>query len=730
MTVPGLLAGLLATAFAGSPAPALEGRILLPDGEPAAGAIVQVLGASGSATTDAEGRFVWVPTPSPPFHILVVLPGDRYAAPVFIESLADAAEIRVELLSVAETVTVTSGAVPHTEATPGSAPAVIRGEAIRTRQAPRLTDVLEAVPGGGRSSDLHAGVPSLRGLSRGRTVMLLDGARVMTERRAGPSATFLDPFFLEAVEVVRGPSPVAYGSDAFGGVIHARTRRPAPDDPFDARFRGTLGAGLPEASFGAEVSGSAAGTGLLLQARRRSFSDYRSPEGVVAGSGARDAGFLARGVRAVPGGMLSTSVQADASRDVGRPRRTSSRTSYPSEDSTRFLADYQLLPRWGFARLDASLFLGSHRLLTRRESGDPLGASVADSEVIARDFMLRAHGVRPLGEGRLELGVEALSRFGLESSTRLSGGGAGPLPGALPVRSPLDGAHREEASFYAHGESPLGGELSGSGGFRLSGVTTRPGEREAGSDGTDHSALSGFAALRADIAPGASLTGQLSRGFRDPTLSDRYYTGLSGRGVVHGNPGLRPERSLQSDLSLRVARSGARFGLHAYRYRIRDLIERFERGADLYFFRNRGEALIRGLEFEMQFGGGPDRRLGLDLGASLTSGSADDGSALDGIPPASVRAALRRRVRDRAFAEVVLHAFAADTDPGPTEAETDGWARLDAAFGLPVGGGAELRLAGRNLLNAAYPISADARAVLAPGRTVVGSLVWTLGEAP
>lgn len=737
MTAPGFLSGVLAGALAGVVAPVFEGRILLPDGQPAAGAIVQVLGASGSATTDRDGRFVWVPTPSPPFHVLVVLPGDRYTEPVFIESIAAAAEIRVEILALVETVTVTSGAVPHTEATPGSAPAVIRGEAIRTRQAPRLTDVLEAVPGGGRSSDLHAGVPSLRGLSRGRTVMLLDGARVMTERRAGPSATFLDPFFLEAVEVVRGPSPVAYGSDAFGGVIHARTRRPAPGDPLDARFRGTLGAGIPEASLGAEVSGSAAGTGLLLQARRRSFSDYRSPDGVVAGSGARDAGFLARGVREVPGGTLATSVQVDAARDVGRPRRTSSVTSYPREDSGRFLADFQILPRWGFARLDAGLFFGSHRLVTRRESGNPLGSSVADSEVRARDFMLRAHGVRPLGEGRLELGVEALSRFGLESSTRLSGPGAAPLPvspgDGSPFRSLLDGAHREEASFYAHAESPVARSLSGSGGFRLSGVATRPGaseRRRVGSDGTDHAALSGFLALRADVASGASLTGQLSRGFRDPTLSDRYYTGLSGRGVIHGNPGLRPERSLQSDLSLRVDRSGARFGLHAYRYRIRDLIERFERGEDLFFFRNRGEALIRGLEFEMQVGGGPGRRLGLGVAASLTRGAAEDGSPLDGIPPPSVRAALRRRLRDRAFAEVVVHAFAADADPGPTETETDAWTRLDAAVGLPVGGGAELRFSGRNLLNAAYPISADARAVLAPGRTVVGSVVWTLGEAP
>lgn len=737
MVTPRLLAGLGAAVLAAVPVAGFEGRVVLESGEPAAGAIVQILGAPGSATTDADGRFEWLPAPSPPFHVLVVLSGDRYTAPVFVESMEEAALIEVAPLSLTETVTVTSGAVPHTEATPASAPSVVRGEAIRTRQTPRLTDVLETVPGGGRSSDLHAGVPSIRGLSRGRTVLLLDGARIVTERRAGPSATFLDPFFLEAVEIVRGPSPVAYGSDAFGGVIHARTRRPSPGDPFTARARTTWGAGLPEASFGAEASGSLAGTGLLVQGRRRSFGDYRSPAGVVSGSGAEDYGFLARGVREVPGGTLTTSVQVDGARDVGRPRRTSSVTSYPVEDSTRLVADYQVLPRWGFARLDATVFLGAQRLVTRRESGDPVGASVADSDLTARDLMVRAHGVRPFGEGRLELGLEMLSRFGLSSTTWSSGPEAVALAGlgagGEGFGSLLDGAHREELSFYTHAETRLSPLLSGSGGVRLSGVTTRSGAATAAGSGaahrTDHGALSGFVAMRADLSRGASLTGQLSRGFRDPTLSDRYYAGLSGRGVVFGNPELRPERSIQSDLSFRLGRGAARWGLHAYRYRIHDLVERYEDGVDLYFFRNRGEALLSGVEVEMQLdaSGG---RLGVDLGASLASGAAEDGGALDGVPPASVRAGVRRRLLERAFAEVVVHAFAADTEPGPTETAQAAYTRLDAAFGVPLAASAELRLSGRNLLNAAYPISADSRAVLAPGRTVVGTIVWSLGEAP
>ena len=703
---------------------AFSGRVLLDNGEPAAGAIVQILGYPGSAVTDGDGRFEWLPEPASPFYVLVVLPGDRYTTPILVESV-DAAEleIRVQPLAVHESVTITSGAVPHTESTPGNAPAVISGEAIRVRQAPRLTDVLEAVPGAGRSSDLHAGVPSIRGLSRGRTVLLLDGARVTSERRAGASASFLDPFFLETVEVVRGPSSVSYGSDAFGGVIHARTRRPVPGGPWEARARGTLGSGLPEASLGAEVSGSALGTGLLAQVRRRVFSDYSSPEGLVEGSGAEDYGMLLRGARAVGGGFLGVAVQYDAGRNVGRPRRSRAFTSYPDEDSLRLVTDYQFAPRWGFARLDTTAFVGAHRLVTRREED----GETADSEVAAHDFMLRGRGVRPFGDGRIELGAEVLSRFGVFSETR--GGPDHPLLNATARLSGLDGAHRREASVYGHAEAPLAGRLAGSAGARASAVASRSGPAEVGhAHSTSHGALSGFLALRADLSSGLALTGQLSRGFRDPTLSDRYYAGLSGRGIVHGNADLTPERSLQSDLSLRYDREGVHGGLYAYRYRITDLVERYEERAELYFFRNRGQATLSGVEFEVQFGA-PNAAFLLDLSGGLMQGVTEDGAALDGVPPANFRAGLRRRLPARSFAEVVLLAFAADPDPGPTEAAMDAYARLDAALGFPLSGSAELRFSGRNLLNAAYPISADSRAVLAPGRSLVGTIVWNLGSS-
>ncbi len=45
-----------------------------------------------------------------------------------------------------------------------------------------------------------------------------------------------------------------------------------------------------------------------------------------------------------------------------------------------------------------------------------------------------------------------------------------------------------------------------------------------------HSSAAGFVALTLGPFDGVSFTAQLSRGFREPTLSDRFVRGPTGRG--------------------------------------------------------------------------------------------------------------------------------------------------------------------------------------------------------
>ena len=76
-------------------------------------------------------------------------------------------------------------------------------------------------------------MPTMRGLGAGHVLVLIDGIRLnstITSTIPGglSNVNLVDPYTLDAIEVVRGPGLVTYGSDGLGGTIQLRTRKPAP----------------------------------------------------------------------------------------------------------------------------------------------------------------------------------------------------------------------------------------------------------------------------------------------------------------------------------------------------------------------------------------------------------------------------------------------------------------------------------------------------------------------
>ena len=204
-------------------AEAMEGRVIdSRTGSPVAGAEVTVVGPRFRPDR-CRWQVQLKPDPKPPFVILVVLPGGRLAKPIYIEKLDAAAVLMLKVDRRTEEVTV-SGVAPSIDATPGSAMTMLSSREIAQRASANLMQAVENVPGVNQVSEGQAAVPAVRGLARGRTLILIDGSRVTSERRVGPSATFMDPSLVEGVDVARGPGSVAYGSDAFGGVISVRTQ--------------------------------------------------------------------------------------------------------------------------------------------------------------------------------------------------------------------------------------------------------------------------------------------------------------------------------------------------------------------------------------------------------------------------------------------------------------------------------------------------------------------------
>lgn len=718
---------LLAILAFPSAAFALKGRVVDQQGRPVGNATVSILGRPGEAITDADGRFEWQPDPPTPFEVLIIDKAGTYARPVLVERLGTGEELIVTIAPLlTESVTV-SGSAPSIEATPGAATTSISGRDVSVRQPANLMQAIENVAGVNQVSEGQAAVPAIRGLARGRTLILIDGARVSSERRVGASATFLDPSLIEGVDVARGPGSVAYGSDAFGGVISVRTRRVSPGSPWAAQFSGTLGAGVPERRGSIEISKGLPEGGFLIAAHSRQADDWEGPSATVFNSGFADHGFMVRAEHKAGAGVLSAGWQSDFGRDIERPRNNSRivRFVYPTEDSHRFTTGYEAREVGGFQRLGVTGFVGSYAQVTDQDrfATATTGRTIERAGVSAKDFQVRGFGERLIGTSRLEIGLEVNGRVGLHALDDLI---IHNLAGAVVSRRPnvsVDAAGRTDTGAYVSIDSAVAARLVLGAGVRADYVTTRNEGGYFGDRSTGNGAFSGFASATLGNFKGFSLTGQIARGFRDPVLSDRYYRGPTGRGFITGNPDLDPETSIQGDVALRYLAPRFRVAAFYYEYRIHDLIERYSTASDFFFFRNRGTARIRGFEIEGQADLGAG--VSLELATQVAEGRAlDDHAYLDDMSPVNLSAVLRKQFGARAFGQVRAAHFSDDDHFGPTERAVPGYTLLDAAGGVKVAKPLELRIQARNLLNQEYYASQDVRTVFAPGRSA--SLVATV----
>jgi iron complex outermembrane receptor protein len=698
----------------------LEVVVRRPDGSVLAGARVSVIGRPGSVVAASDGRCTIDPVPEVPFVLFIARPDGVALQPVSVEAVPPTGPLEVTVAAIGDTVTVVSGIVPDLEVPPAVASTVIGRADLDQRQPQRLTDVLENVPGAVRVGEGASVVPGLRGLPKHRTLILLDAGRVTAERRAGPSASFLDPDTVDEVEVIRGPGSVAYGSDAFGGIIRARSPMPSPDGQFGVRGRVFGGTVADERGAAGEVTFGGLGGGLLLGAQWSEADDYESPDGTVPDSAYETYGGRAAWQATLGSGVMQVGWRSDRARDVGKPVAAPGdrRTVYPVEDSDRLHIGYERPGPGDWTRLAASVSWDEYRLVLDRETPTAGGLLAVDrSDVGANDYGIRFEAERPVGVWRLVVGVDANGRYDLEALDQdILRGPSGETTDTFVA---IDSARRDDLGLFLG----LGRELGRwrfQGGVRGDRITTSNDGGYFGDRSTSNSDVSGFAAAGYRLTSELEVTGQVARGFRDPLLSDRYYRGPTGRGFVTGNPDLVPETSLQWDVALRWSRGGTRVEGFAYHYRIRDLIERYREDDD-FFFRNRGEAELNGVEIE----GAVDLGNGLEvrMGAWWLSGEVrDDGTPLDDVPSPGAAVTLAGAPSSRWWWSVRGAGYLRDDRPGPTEREVPGYVVLDAAVGVRLSDVVTAELSGRNLLDRSYPGSADADAATAPGRGVVLSI--------
>ena len=445
---------------------------------------------------------------------------------------------------------------------------VVDSETIRRSPAHDAADLLRRAPGVpvmSQGVDQRGGVAgiSLQGAGAGRTLILVDGRPVAGDVGGIVDLSQFPAEALERVEIVEGPMSTLYGSDALGGVINLITRRPPPGTEVSGRIQGasdkaldgglSMSASLADGFYwGASASGRLAASVDLdpddlatdLDDRRslglRLVAGLRRPRNQLELTGlyhhdARDGVFV----------RTNAAIDHDAVYD-GRKRHD----RFDGSVSWRHIFAEEVK-----ARLEVDATDYSFQFDEDLRESPVLSSRRARTGAITGRFRLDCQAVQ---QASALAGVEARRESLRVFQDRVE-------PGGLERRlEEVEPTGEWSVEPWTQGDLRLfSGRLEIVGGVRISihdayGVAAAP-----------------SLAIKVGLWRGATLRAAGGRGYKAPTLKDRYLVfDHSALGyVVYGDPDLRPESSWGVNLSLeqRIA-DVLTLRLGGYANRLTDLI--------------------------------------------------------------------------------------------------------------------------------------------------------------
>ena len=454
----------------------------------------------------------------------------------------------------------------------------VTSEELSRRPARSTPEALQEEEGIFVQRTNHAGGhPIIRGLLGHQVLVLVDGVRLNNAvTRAGPNQYLntVDPFLVDRLEIVRGPSSVLYGSDAIGGVVNVLTLTPRfsseGQSRFPASFRAQAGSADMSLQGSLRLGVELPNTAALGVVTGRDFNDLRGGADVgvqrYTGYTEYDAAVKAR-QRLSPGAILLVQYQAARQSDAPRTDR-----SLPGDfrvfslQERDFLHGQLTLSGAGpfhRVRVDASALRQSERTDRFRIPRDRIERE--DSGVWT--LGLRAEGERGLSwnNASLRVGADVFHDKVTGGATR----GALLVPGAFEPRPEL-ARYPGSPTALATGlfgllQMDLGASATGHVGARAQlNRTHLPADNRLalqfpGSPvlpATDALALgaAGELGFQQRVSGETTLFANLATGFRAPNVDDYLRLGAEGPGFVLPARDLVPEFSYTGEVGGRFQR--------------------------------------------------------------------------------------------------------------------------------------------------------------------------------
>ena len=538
---------------------------------------------------------------------------------------------------------------------------------------------------------------TIRGMGRQRVGSFYLDIPLLSERRAGTAASFIDPATIGVVELVRGPSSILHGFGAIGGLVRMQPRSflglnaglgwgSAGDENLQFAAYGTPQAQIALSHRGANKSETASGTPL-----NTGFDQYNANLALE-----HDIGELTLGIDSV----------FSYAEDIGKSNiryPDTAITDYPRERHWLGQISLENAGQWR-----SSLFFHAQDLETRVDSLDRQLNEVDNSAFDFGGKLVLFGGAK---NSPLRFGLDYLGRRNVDADEKQTVYNPSSRTREQNLR-----AEQDDIAVFTDIEKSFG-SMQWAAGLRV--ASTRQDAR--GFDDESETYANGFTGVEWFASDTLSFSLQASAGQRPANLSERYFSGTTGRGIVIGQPQLETENMGSLDFGTRWNGPSTTLKLHGFYTHLDDLIERVEVAPGVLSFRNSREGEIRGAEFDVQQALGNNWLL-------FAAGSYQDSEDKDGDP-------LQDTAANRLITAVQYQGEQWDLklnyeyrfsrgDVALTEVPIDSARLLSARLQFRQSAQLTIGVWGRNLLNDEYQITTDDLSTEGEERAFGIQLTW------
>lgn len=588
--------------------------------QPIVGVAVRLLPTTRGTVTDATGNFTFYNLSDGPYTLRISSVGYPLTdVPVTLTKRTD--QYRQLTLTPTviqlnqQTVTTTQRSETPDFIRP-EITTVLTARDLRQRAPRTVPEALFGATGVFIQKTNHGGgSPFVRGLTGQQTLILIDGIRLNNATfRSGPNQYLntIDPQSVGQIEVLRSSGSVAYGSDAIGGVVNVLTKTPQFSErpALTGSFFGKAMTQGMEYSGRAELGFSSPTVAVLGALAYRKFGD------LVAGKGLgrlTPTGYnqLSGDVKArfrLSDRWLATAAYQNLRQDsvpLYHRVRLENYRYYQFNPQRRQLTYARLEGYYNWRFLQSVQLTGSWQRQTEGRQSQRNGNA---TEVYERDqttttgLTLLANA-KPTSVWQMQNGIEwyhdrvRSTREDVNTQT----GAIAPKRGLYPDQASMNSL----ALFTNH--TLTFDRLTLTGGARYNAFRITTPEATLGQATISPSALVGQVGASYAVVPAVRVVASVGTAFRAPNVDDLGTLGIVDFRYELPNPNLRPERSFNTEVGIKIRSSRVSATLLAYNNRLTDFISRVRSGNDsiqgypVYLKQNSAESFIRGLEAEAEY---------------------------------------------------------------------------------------------------------------------------------